>query len=125
MMKLAVIGTGYVGLVSGVCLASKGHHVTCFDINDSNIKKLDKGICHIHEKGLDDLLASSKRNVKFRLLDNKSEIELLDFDAILVAVGTPTIEGRSDLSQIASVGRMLGRLIKSSQKYISIISKLT
>ena len=125
MMKLAVIGTGYVGLVSGVCLASKGHHVTCFDINDSNIKKLDKGICHIHEKGLDDLLASSKRNVKFRLLDNKSEIELLDFDAILVAVGTPTIEGRSDLSQIASVGRMLGRLIKSSQKYISIIIKST
>ena len=124
-MKLAVIGTGYVGLVSGVCLASKGHQVTCYDINDVNIKKLDQGICHIYEKGLDDLLVSSKNNLNFRLLDDKSEAELLRYDVILVAVGTPTIEGRSDLSQIASVARMMGRLIKSSQKYISIIIKST
>lgn len=124
-MKLAVIGTGYVGLVSGVCLASKGHQVTCYDINDVNIKKLDQGICPIYEKGLDDLLASSKKNLNFCILNDKSESELLSFDVVLVAVGTPTIDGKSDLSQIASVARMLGRLIKSSQKYISIIIKST
>jgi UDPglucose 6-dehydrogenase len=125
MTKLAVIGTGYVGLVSGVCLASKGHQVTCFDINSNNINKLDQGICPIYERGLDDLLASSKDNLSFRVLDDQSEAEIMNFDAVLVAVGTPTINGRSDLSQIASVGRMMGRLIKSSQKYISIILKST
>ena len=125
MMKLAVIGTGYVGLVSGVCLASKGHKVSCFDINSSNINKLNKGICPIYENGLDDLLLSSKDNLDFCILDSQTESELLNFDAILVAVGTPTIDGKSDLSQIASVGKMMGRLIKSSQKYISIIIKST
>tara|TARA_B100000035_G_scaffold157005_1_gene133755 strand:+ start:9817 stop:11160 length:1344 start_codon:yes stop_codon:yes gene_type:complete len=125
MMNLAVIGTGYVGLVSGVCLASKGHKVTCFDINEINIGKLDQGICHIYEDGLEDLLASSKKNINFRLLTDKNEKKLLDFDAIIVAVGTPTINGNSDLSQIKSVAHMMGRLIKSSQKYISIIIKST
>tara|TARA_B100001059_G_scaffold236584_1_gene287985 strand:+ start:422 stop:1762 length:1341 start_codon:yes stop_codon:yes gene_type:complete len=124
-MKLAIIGTGYVGLVSGVCLASKGHQVSCFDINKTNINKLDQGICPIYENGLDNLLASSKDNLDFHVLDDESEKELMNFDAILVAVGTPTIDGKSDLSQIASVGRMMGRLIKSSQKYISIIIKST
>ena len=124
-MKLAVIGTGYVGLVSGICLASKGHQVTCFDINSATINKLDQGICHIYERGLDDLLSSSKDNINFCVLDDESEAELMNFDALLVAVGTPTIDGKSDLSQIASVGRMMGRLIKSSQKYISIIIKST
>ena len=125
MMRLAVIGTGYVGLVSGVCLASKGHLVTCFDINESNINKLNQGISHIYEKGLEDLLRSSKKNINFRLLDEKNEKELLDFDVVLVAVGTPTIDRKSDLSQIKSVAQMMGRLIKSSQKYISIIIKST
>jgi UDPglucose 6-dehydrogenase len=124
-MKLAIIGIGYVGLVSGVCLASRGHQVTCFDINKSNINMLDQGICHIHEKGLDRLLKSSKDHLSFRVLDDESEKEIMDFDVILVAVGTPTTDGRSDLSQIAAVGRMMGRLIKTSNEYISIILKST
>lgn len=124
-MKLAVIGTGYVGLVSGVCLTSKGHSVTCFDINEDTINKLKKGICHIYEKGLEDLLASNKSHISFRLLDNESEQEIMDFDAVLVAVGTPTKNGRADLSQIESVGQMMGRLIRSSDKFISIIIKST
>jgi UDPglucose 6-dehydrogenase/GDP-mannose 6-dehydrogenase len=124
-MKLAVIGTGYVGLVSGVCLASKGHIVTCFDINECTISQLTNGICHIYENGLEELLASSKPNICFSLLDNKTEKEIMDFDAVLVAVGTPTKNGRADLSQIESVGRMLGKLIKNSDKYISIIIKST
>lgn len=125
MMELAVIGIGYVGLVSGVCLASKGHQVTCFDINKSNINMLDQGICPIHEKGLDDLYKSSKDNLSFRVLDDESEKEIMNFNVILVAVGTPTNDGRSDLSQIASVGRMMGRQIRNSEKYISIILKST
>ena len=124
-MKLAVIGTGYVGLVSGVCLASKGHLVTCFDTNELTVNQLDKGICHIYENGLEKLLIGNKSNISFSLLDNRTEQKLLDFDAVLVAVGTPTKNGRADLSQIESVGRMLGRLIKNSSKYISVIIKST
>jgi len=124
-MKLAVIGTGYVGLVSGVCLASKGHLVTCFDINKNTINQLEKGICHIYENDLEDLIDSSKSNISFSILDDKTEKELMYFDAVLVAVGTPTKNGRTDLSQIESVARMMGRLIKNSNEYISIIIKST
>ena len=124
-MKLAVIGTGYVGLVSGVCLASKGHSITCFDINENTIKQLKKGSCHIYENGLENLLSSSKQNLSFSILNEETEKRIMDFDAVLVAVGTPTINERTDLSQIESVGRMMGRLIKESNKYISIIIKST
>lgn len=124
-MKLAVIGTGYVGLVSGVCLASKGHLVTCFDINETIINQLDNGICHIYENDLEKLLIANKSNMSFSLLDDETEHHLMNFDAVLVAVGTPTNNGRADLSQIESVGKMMGRLIKNSSKYISIIIKST
>ena len=124
-MKIAVIGTGYVGLVSGVCLASKGHVVTCFDINANTINQLVNGICHIYEPDLENLIASSKSNISFSVLDDETEKELMYFDAIFVAVGTPTINGRTDLSQIESVAQMMGRLIKNSNEYISIIIKST
>ena len=55
-MKITIIGTGYVGLVSGVCLASKGHDVTCVDIREEVVKNLNNGIPHIHENNLEELL---------------------------------------------------------------------
>lgn len=124
-MKLGVIGTGYVGLVSGTCLASKGHQVTCFDINKHTIRGLQKGICHIYENDLEDLLKSSENNISFEVSNSTTESQLMDFDAVFVAVSTPTINGRIDLSQIESVGRLMGRLIKNSNKYVSIIIKST
>ncbi|MDC1424092.1 nucleotide sugar dehydrogenase [Gammaproteobacteria bacterium] len=125
MINLAIIGTGYVGLVSGVCLASKGHKVTCFDINEHTVDQLDKGICHIYENDLEDLLASSKPNISFEVLNDSSESQLMNFDAVLVAVGTPTVNNKTDLSQIESVGHLMGKLIKESDKYITIIIKST
>lgn len=124
-MNLAVIGTGYVGLVSGVCLASKGHNVTCFDINKRTINDLKKGVSPIFEKGLESLLASTKENLSFCVLDSENERNIMSFDAVLVAVGTPTTNDRTDLSQIESVGYLMGRLIRNSDKYISIIIKST
>ena len=124
-MRIGVIGTGYVGLVSGVCLASKGHLVTCFDINEVTINQLGKGICHIYENGLDKLLSENHSNIAFSILDRNTEKQLMSFDVILVAVGTPTTEGRADLSQIESVCRLLGRLLKDSDEFISIIIKST
>lgn len=124
-MRIAVIGTGYVGLVSGVCLASKRHIVTCFDINKSTIDQLSVGRCPIYEPGLEDLLRTCSENIRFRLLDNENQRELMSYDAIFVAVGTPTLGGKADLSQIESVARMMGRLIKDSEGYISVIIKST
>ena len=73
MMKISVLGTGYVGLVSGICLASRNHQVRCFDTNPNTINILDSGKCHIYEKGLDDLFKSSSNNISFHLIDDKSQ----------------------------------------------------
>ena len=124
-MKIAVLGTGYVGLVSGVCLAANNHTVTCYDTNQKIVNQLSDGKCHIYEPGLEDLLITCRSNIKFSLLDNKTEKQIMNCDAVLVAVGTPTVNERADLSQIETVGRMLGRLIRESDKYISIIIKST
>lgn len=124
-MKIAVLGTGYVGLVSGVCLAANNHTVTCYDTNQKIVNQLSDGKCHIYEPGLEDLLITCRSNIKFSLLDNKTEKQIMNCDAVLVAVGTPTVNERADLSQIETVGRILGRLIRESDKYISIIIKST
>jgi len=124
-MNIAVIGTGYVGLVSGACLASKDHFVTCFDTNENIIKQLSNGNCHIYEPGLEDLLESCKSNIKFILLNDQNKKEIINFDAVLIAVGTPTVNGKTDLTQIETVGRMLGSLLKDSDQYISMIIKST
>ena len=64
-MKIAVAGTGYVGLVTGVCLASKGHDVTCVDIDEEKVEKMKKGISPIYEPGLDELMQQSMDHLQF------------------------------------------------------------
>jgi len=124
-MKIAIIGTGYVGLVSGVCFASKGHSVTCFDSRLEPISLLKDGKIPIYENGLNELLINSKKNISFEVLNLSKEYVLLNFDVILVAVGTPSENGKADLSQIESVAIMLARLIKQTNKFISIILRST
>src|SRR4051812_3759664 len=98
-MKLVVIGTGYVGLVSGACFADMGHNVTCVDKDPRKIKTLEDGGIPIYEPGLEDVV---KRNRKAgRLLFTLSLKEALkNADAVLLAVGTPTDDetGRADLT---------------------------
>ena len=86
-MKINVLGTGYVGLVSGVCLAAKGHQVKCFDTNIETINTLNKGKCYFYENGLENLLDEFNSNITFKLLDLSSKSELIDSDVILIAVG--------------------------------------
>lgn len=124
-MRIAIIGTGYVGLVSGVCFASKGHSVTCFDNSLKSISLLKERKIPIYENGLNDLLLNSKKNISFEVLNASNEHILLNYDLILVAVGTPSTNGKADLSQIETVAIMLGRLIKQSNKFISIILRST
>ena len=124
-MKINVLGTGYVGLVSGVCLAAEGHQVKCFDTNIETINILNKGKCHFYENGLENLLAEFNSNITFRLLDLSSKSELIDSDVILIAVGTPTIDDKIHLGQIETAGKTIGNLIKNSDKFISVIIKST
>ena len=124
-MKINVLGTGYVGLVSGVCLAAKGHQVKCFDTNIETINTLNKGKCHFYENGLENLLDEFNSNITFKLFDLSSKSELIDSDVILIAVGTPTIDDKIDLGQIETACKTIGNLIKNSDKFISVIIKST
>ena len=122
-MKLCMIGTGYVGLVSGVCFSDLGNQVICVDKDLTKIKKLQKGIIPIFEPGLDELV---KRNIKNKRLifSNDLKNSVKKSDIIFICVGTPTKKGDSsaDLSQIYGVAKELS---KSLNKFKIIITKST
>ena len=123
-MKITIIGTGYVGLVSGVCLASKGHDVTCVDIREEVVINLNNGIPHIHENNLEELLKVVINNGNFIATTNLI-MALESAEIVLVAVGTPSDEGEIDLTQIESAAIEIGRFIKQSKKYVSVVLKST
>ncbi|WP_197423976.1 NAD-binding protein, partial [Bradyrhizobium valentinum] len=88
-MRVAVVGSGYVGLVSGVCLAVKGHDVTCVDLRKDVVAQLNAGVPHIHERGLPELLKSVLASARFRATtDLHAPIETAEI--ALIAVGTPS-----------------------------------
>ena len=107
-MKIAIFGTGYVGLVTGACFASVGHQVTCVDIDEEKIKTLKNGGCPIVEKDLPELIQKGVRNGNFYFVtDAKKAVE--ENDVIFIAVGTPTNEknGEADLSAIVAVAKTI------------------
>jgi UDPglucose 6-dehydrogenase len=112
-MKVSVIGTGYVGLVSGTCFAEIGHEVTCIDIDDKKIETLKKGESPIFEPGLSDLL---KRNQKTgRLNFSTSYDSCADADSIFLAVGTPPgDDGNADLKYLKMAAETVGELVKEN-----------
>lgn len=121
-MNIAMVGTGYVGLVSGTCFAEMGNTVTCVDVNQDKIDNLKKGIMPIYEPSLQDLI---QRNAEAgRLLFSTSLAECLDdADVVFSAVGTPPDEdGSADLKYVLEVARTFGQNIK---KYTLIVTKST
>jgi UDPglucose 6-dehydrogenase len=121
-MKIIVVGTGYVGLVTGTCFAETGISVTCVDIDETKISNLKKGIIPIYEPGLEALI---QRNVeKQRLFFSTNLKECLDdTDVVFIAVGTPPGEdGSADLSHVISVAREIGRLMNH---YLLVVTKST
>ncbi|KAB2699548.1 UDP-glucose/GDP-mannose dehydrogenase family protein [Ochrobactrum sp. Kaboul] len=112
-MKLAMIGTGYVGLVSGVCFAEFGFHVTCVDKNPSIIERLEAGKVTIFEPGLDDLLT---RNIRDGRLDFSTDLasSVADADVIFIAVGTPSRrgDGEADLQYIEAAADEIAAAMK-------------
>ena len=121
-MNIAIVGTGYVGLVSGTCFAEMGAHVTCVDVDKQKIQKLRDGIMPIYEPGLEELV---KRNVDFgRLMFTTDLTEVLDdVEVVFSAVGTPPDEdGSADLKYVLAVARQFGQNIN---KYTILVTKST
>ncbi len=108
-MKLAIVGTGYVGLVTGACMAQMGNDVVCVDIDEEKIEKLKKGIIPIYEPGLEEIV---KENFKIGTLHFTTDIQeaLKKSDIVFIAVGTPQGEdGSADLQYVLAVARDIGR----------------
>jgi len=121
-LKITVIGTGYVGLVTGTCFSETGNHVMCVDINEEKVKSLSAGKITIYEPGLEVIF---HRNIEKKRLEFTTDLEkAVDFgDIIFLALPTPEGEdGSADLSYIIDVANKLGNLIKS---YKIIIDKST
>lgn len=122
-MKIAMIGTGYVGLVSGVCFSDFGHEVVCVDNNPEKIAKLEKGEVPIYEPGLDDLMA---KNVQAGRLTFSGDLKnsVADADAVFIAVGTPTRrgDGHADLTFVYAVAEEIGQAISG---YTVVVTKST
>jgi len=111
-MRVAMIGTGYVGLVSGACFADFGHVVTCIDKDPSKIERLERGEIPIFEPGLDDLVAANVEEGRlFFTLESAEAIR--NADAIFIAVGTPTRrgDGHADLSYVYAAAEEIAGLI--------------
>ncbi len=121
-MKISVVGTGYVGLVSGACLAEMGHHVICVDTNQSKIDMLNKGGIPIYEYGLEGLVVE---NIRQKRLEFTTEIAkgVAHGEIIFIAVGTPPDEdGSADLKYVLQVADSIGQTM---QDYRIVVTKST
>ncbi len=121
-MKISVIGTGYVGLVSGTCFSETGVDVVCVDVDQRKIDKLNNGQIPIYEPGLEDIY---KRNVEKGRLTFTTNLKesLIDSEAVFIAVGTPPDEdGSADLKYVLGVAREIG---KNIDHYMVIVTKST
>lgn len=122
-MRVAIIGTGYVGLVSGACFADFGHIVTCVDKDKSKIDKLHAGIMPIYEPGLDDLVAKNVKEERLFFTVDAAEA-VKDADAVFIAVGTPSRrgDGHADLSYVYAAAEEIGQMMTG---FTVIVTKST
>ena len=112
MIKIAVAGTGYVGLVAGVCFAEKGHDVTCVDVDENKVKVMQSGKSPIYEEGLEELMIKNVGEGRLHFTTNYKEA-YKDADAIFIGVGTPEQpDGSANLSYVATVSRQIAESIE-------------
>ena len=122
-MRIAVVGSGYVGLVSGACLADFGHEVTCVDSDGAKIEALKKGVMPIYEPGLDQVVAKNT-SAKRLLFTTDLDAAVSKAEAVFIAVGTPSRrgDGHADLSYVYAVAR---EIAKSVKRFTVVITKST
>ena len=111
-MKIAVAGTGYVGLVAGVCFAEAGHDVTCVDVDEKKVEIMRQGISPIYEEGLEELMQKNNaRGILHFTTDYREAYR--DAQAIFIGVGTPEMpDGSANLSYIATVSRQIAETVE-------------
>ena len=121
-MNIAVVGTGYVGLVSGACFAEMGIEVTCVDVDQGKIENLKKGIIPIYEPGLSDLVQKNSEAGRLHFTTDLPGC-LDDVEVVFLAVGTPPGEdGSADLSYVLAVAEEIGR---NMNNYLLVANKST
>ncbi|MCU0847536.1 MAG: UDP-glucose/GDP-mannose dehydrogenase family protein [Spirochaetes bacterium] len=121
-MKLAVVGSGYVGLVTGACFADMGNDVYCIDIDEKKIEDLKKGVMPIYEPGLEDIVKRNFAEGRLRFTTDLRE-GISDVLFVFIAVGTPPEEdGSADLQHVINVAKEIGR---SMERYVIVVNKST
>ncbi len=123
-MEVTIIGTGYVGLTTGVCLADSGHNVICIDVNENIVLNINNGKPHIYEPNLEEILNRVLNKKSFKASTNLDEA-LNKAEIVLIAVGTPSMGGEIDLKYIKQVAENIGKWIKNTGKRIPLVIKST
>jgi UDPglucose 6-dehydrogenase len=122
-MNLSVIGTGYVGLVTGACFAKLGHRVTCVDIDEEKIRKINNGVSPIFEEGLDNLLLTHKEKIT---ATTDYSAALQESDITFLCVGTPALKnGNIDLTFIKESTKQIAAVLKNKNSYHLVVVKST
>ena len=122
-MKVSIIGSGYVGLVTGACLADRGHRVVCVDIDPAKVDAINKAVPPIHEEGLPEML----RRVSGKSLTASTDLDasVRDSDLTMIAVGTPFDGKTIDLTYITKTAEQIGRAIRGKNGYHVVVVKST
>ncbi|MDB5047933.1 MAG: GDP-mannose 6-dehydrogenase [Fibrobacteres bacterium] len=122
-MRISIVGSGYVGLVTGACLAEKGHKVVCVDLDARKVRSINAGVPPIHERGLGPLLRRNAGNRLRAVADLMAAVQ--ETDLTLVAVGTP-FDGRAiDLTQIREASAAIGRALREKNTWHMVVIKST
>jgi UDPglucose 6-dehydrogenase len=123
-VNVTIVGAGYVGLVSGVCFAVKGHKVTCVDVNSELVAQVNAGKPPIFERGLAELLQRALESKTFEATTNL--VSALDrSDMVIIAVGTPSNDGGIDLGPVLEVARSIGQYLATHDRYLAVVVKST
>lgn len=123
-MKISIVGTGYVGLVTGLSLAVLGHEVICVDNDQNKIFKINKGCSPFYEPGIDELLKQEVAKKSIYATDN-FEKSILESSVTIIAVGTPTVNSKIDLSFIKKAAKQIGEALAKDDKYHVVVVKST